>query len=450
MYSQFVTIILLTLCVAQGILSSPLNVQPILGGAAATDEEKANLVKINTAKDIANKNILKMDHVLQNPGKAGHQDMIDAAFGKDSSRNMDSIKKTVQDLKTGTVPIKTATSQERGTVAFNGYDTSKTPMKATHVEFTKKFHAKGTSDDARAATLVHEATHYLSDTGDYIKDGKMVAASDPHESAKTGYATGMEPKKSAKDLNKDAAFTKMRDGHKPTFGDAVPATKDMHKNAESYAQFQAMCGSAVSDAAVGLRRRAMADGDWETVAHYDYLIKRNSCGLSKNYFANKAAAKKATEAKVTGKTPATGAKSKSLLKNRVASAKFKALAGAKTLSGKKTAASSRKALSNKFRSGVTGKLSSHKFVVGKSKVGAVRRLSNGRVARPVSNVAGSRHPVSKQTSRPVAGNKHVARPAVHKPQVKSVKHAANPALKAVATIAKFALKKGKRDLEFQL
>lgn len=34
------------------------------------------------------------------------------------------------------------------------------------------------SNDARAATLIHEATHYLSNTGDFIKDNTILPGND--------------------------------------------------------------------------------------------------------------------------------------------------------------------------------------------------------------------------------------------------------------------------------
>ena len=44
------------------------------------------------------------------------------------------------------------------------------------------------SPAAQAGTLIHEATHVLSDTGDYMKGnpGTMIPGSDPRDSAKTG------------------------------------------------------------------------------------------------------------------------------------------------------------------------------------------------------------------------------------------------------------------------
>ena len=45
------------------------------------------------------------------------------------------------------------------------------------------------SPAAQASTLIHETTHFLGDTGDYIRGkqpGAIIPGSDPRTSAKTG------------------------------------------------------------------------------------------------------------------------------------------------------------------------------------------------------------------------------------------------------------------------
>lgn len=83
-----------------------------------------------------------MDYVLKNPKVPAHKEIIDAAFGTDDSLSMRHIKKTVRGLKTGTVPVDLATDPTRGdSHAITHYVGEQTPMKPTHVAFTKKFYA---------------------------------------------------------------------------------------------------------------------------------------------------------------------------------------------------------------------------------------------------------------------------------------------------------------------
>jgi hypothetical protein len=346
-------------------------------------------------------------------------------------------------------------------------------MTPQNVEFGKKYHKAAVS--TQAGTMIHEATHYLGDTGDYIHDGKMLKGSNELETKQTGYASKQSFYKTPNSLNGDKAFANMRDGHTDKKGNAVPATKNLHDNAESYAQFASLCANAkLRRRDLHMYRRALAVGDGETAAYY--LAKRNSCALPKDYFAKKAAAK-AGAAK-------TGAKT---IGSKVASTKK--TTGGRTLSTKGKAGAAKSLL----RSGKTVGRVASKSSLGKSKLGAVKHLANGRVAKSVSKVAGSRHAASKVAGKRLTakagaikhiatGNKHVARPTANKHVAKTVrnkrvtkaankrvarpvtKHTAQrasrpgrPAVHAKAaprpaaqkTVAKVTPKKGRRDLELE-
>ena len=148
-----------------------------------------------------------MEHVLNDSNKPENKKMIDAAFGSDpNQRNMQEITDTVQRLKVGTVPVKLATAAAQGqSLGFTSYDQTTNPMTPQHIEFTPKYHAKASEyclcrssrpclltpfeagDDGRAGTLIHEATHYLKQTGDYIDaNGKMIKGDDHQTTTRTG------------------------------------------------------------------------------------------------------------------------------------------------------------------------------------------------------------------------------------------------------------------------
>ncbi|PPQ74465.1 hypothetical protein CVT26_001102 [Gymnopilus dilepis] len=255
----------LAISLALASLAVPIPVPP-LGttpdpAQPQNQEQKDNQDRIDRATDLANKQILKMEHVLNDPNKPENKKMIDAAFGSDpNQRKMQEITDTVQRLKVGTVPVKLATAAAQGqSLGFTSYDQTTNPMTPQHIEFTPKYHAKATGDDGRAGTLIHEATHYLKQTGDYIDaNGKMIKGDDHQTTARTGYATGNKPKTTPENLDKDANWKKMRDGHTPAFSPGTPKTQDLHLNAESYAQFGAMAHNAVPDRDVGISSKRPA------------------------------------------------------------------------------------------------------------------------------------------------------------------------------------------------
>lgn len=422
MRSNSLTTLLFAIYAFHGVFGVPLGIQH---GEATTDEETANLGRLTAATAEANNHITKMETALNDPTNAKHKPLIDAAFGTDPSLDLNHIKANVQKLKTGTVPVTLHNSGNSKTMAYTQYNDHMVPQ---HVDFGKKFHTSALS--TQAGTLIHEATHHLGDTGDYIKDGKMLKGSHPDETDRSGYAGKQSFYKTTKSLNGDKIWTNMRDGHTDKDGVVHAATKNMHDNAESYAQFASLCNAALRRRDLHMYRRALAEGQDEIASFY--LQRRSSCALPKNHFANKAAAKKAAEAK----TKAPGAKT--------AGSKLTTPKNAKAAAGAKT-------LLSKTRAGAAKS----------SKVGAVKHLANGRVAKAATKVAGSRRPASrvaagkhtiakggaaikhasrpgatankhaatanKHTTKPAAGSKHIAHPAANKHSAKPAQRVARPA-----------------------
>lgn len=93
-----------------------------------------------TWTNVANRQILKMEHVLDNPTVPQNAEMIHAAFGKNAK--VDKIKKTVVTLKTGTVPVTLHTDTDPSCVASVSYDGSISEAQAIpgNIDFGKDFH----------------------------------------------------------------------------------------------------------------------------------------------------------------------------------------------------------------------------------------------------------------------------------------------------------------------
>ncbi|KAF8869919.1 hypothetical protein CPB84DRAFT_1754747 [Gymnopilus junonius] len=193
-----------------------------------------------------------MEHVLNNQHIPENKALIDAAFGTDSTLDIKKVEKTVQDLKTGTIHVKLQTAPGTS-LGFTKYDDTVNPMVPENIQFTKKFHAQKTSDEARSGTLIHEATHFLSNTGDYVDANRqMIPGNDPQTSKDTGYATGVEPKRTPDALAKDTHWKTLLNGRITAAGNTIFPTKELHNNAESYAQFATIVHSAVSDHQAGI------------------------------------------------------------------------------------------------------------------------------------------------------------------------------------------------------
>ncbi|KAF9557044.1 hypothetical protein CPC08DRAFT_710689 [Agrocybe pediades] len=211
----------------------------------ANPAEEKYFRDLSAATELANLHIDDMHAVLNAPNQPNNRKYIEATFGKDPTMDLAFTQNAVAQLRTANVPIMLIPAQGAKVLAFTYYDDSVNPMKPLHVEFGKAFWKKSTSVAARAATLIHEATHFQVDTGDYIVNDEFLHGSNPATSHRTGYTSSLEPYKTVEALNKDTKWTRMRDGFKPTFGPAIPPVKKMHLNAESYAQLSSIAGHAV-------------------------------------------------------------------------------------------------------------------------------------------------------------------------------------------------------------
>ncbi|KAF9563494.1 hypothetical protein CPC08DRAFT_748946 [Agrocybe pediades] len=285
MHSNFLATLLIAISVANGIFAVPLSLSH---AEPTTDEERKNLKKLQDANTVANNQIPQMEKVLADPNNEKHKPLIEAAFGKNADLNK--VKENVEKLRTGTVPVDLKTAPGGGTIAHTSYDKPHPPMKPVDVKFGKKYH--NSAENTRAGTLIHEATHYLGNTGDDIVNGQMLKGDqDVPEGAASGYTSKSNFYKTPKSLNGDKIWANMRD-----------STKNMHDNAEAYGQFASLCANAnLSRRDYHNFRRALATGDDDSAIAF--LAKRNTCSLPKDHFKKKAA-EKAAAAK---KTPAAGA-----------------------------------------------------------------------------------------------------------------------------------------------
>ncbi|KAF9563491.1 hypothetical protein CPC08DRAFT_748943 [Agrocybe pediades] len=397
MHSNFLTTVLVAVVVAKGVLSVPLGLSH---PEAKTQEEKDNLASLQAAANEANRQIPIMEKVLADPNNEKHKPLIEAAFGKNV--DLKKVKENVQKLKTGTVPVHLPTAPGSDTIAYNRYDKDKPPMKSVHIEFGKKYHKS--AESTRTGTLIHEATHYLGNTGDYIEKGKMLKGNQ-HETEHMGYTSKSSFYKTPKSLNGDKTWTTMRD-----------STQNMHDNAEAYGQFASLCANAkLTRRDFHNFRRALATGDDD--AAISFLARRNACALPKDYFKKKAAAKAA----IVAKKPHAPAKN---THSRTPSSQHKLPAS--------------KPLKNALKVGkhVPSRKSTPRKAVG---------------AKHVSNkLRGGRPPTAKQGKAPAHKKSVTHKPVANRKKVAS---AARPIHKAVPQKSvvgrKPATKKGRRDLEYE-
>jgi len=315
-----------------------------------TPEETANKGRIDAAVTLANTQIDNMrksvDKVREGDAKATAN--FHAAFGKKAK--IDLVDDTVTALQNGDIRVQLATQdftegkkegddepddRSQPTIALVPWSQMRTggPWRPNGVQLSPQFHGVGHDalDDAgRAGTLIHEATHALSNTGDDInKSGEIIRVDDNNKSqpsGKNGYSSNHNMHKTLAEVENDKSFTDVRD--------SVP---NMHDNAESYAIFASLCSQpgALRRRDVRLYSRALLAGDHEQL---HYLARRNSCKLPPDYFAKKAAAKKAAAAKAVsgGVKPATGSKVAKAARKGASAARHTKSTTSKSLNGAKT------------------------------------------------------------------------------------------------------------------
>ncbi|KAG6913006.1 hypothetical protein DXG01_010460 [Tephrocybe rancida] len=175
--------------------------------------------------------------------------------------------------------------------------------------FSAQFHGEGEdplTDAGRAGTVIHEATHKLSATGDVVDENDNIIKGNEEGKAtdETGYSSNHNMHKTVADIKKDKKYTEVRD-----------KVKNMHDNAESYALFASLCSQPGALERRDFHRwnRALRAGNQGQLA---YLARRNNCKLpnaAAKMAAINAAATKATKSATTN-APAT----KPLAKNAAA------------------------------------------------------------------------------------------------------------------------------------
>ncbi|KIM25489.1 hypothetical protein M408DRAFT_26265 [Serendipita vermifera MAFF 305830] len=290
---------------------------------------------IEQARVEANKRIQKMKDTVNNPIDATNKARIETAFGPIDKLNMDHVKDVIGKLESGNLQINTADptvfdkaegQPSYAQVSLN-LDSEKKFVSMGSTQIGSKFHTHMAVGE-RAGTLIHEATHQLSHTGDDASNGtgEIIPSNFGHPGppqvfVREGYAKGSDGATvSAETLTTDQGAS-LKGGR---FEALRNASKNMSWNADSYRVLSALCARS-------LYKRALTTDD---PVQY-YLSKREQCSLPPDYFKKKAAAKVAAEGKGIINTikPTTQAaeQTKSMAKGALAFPQIKGAKGAQGL-----------------------------------------------------------------------------------------------------------------------
>ncbi|KAF9523506.1 hypothetical protein CPB83DRAFT_862810 [Crepidotus variabilis] len=108
----------------------------------------------------------RVAHFPENP--ENHAILVEV-FKKDFMIFIDTIRKNVETIRDGKLVIADINSAKT--------DLAATSPKTNEVHIGPKFHSLGRTDDQRARTLIHEASHALAGTKDYFakSDGKPIS-----------------------------------------------------------------------------------------------------------------------------------------------------------------------------------------------------------------------------------------------------------------------------------
>ncbi|KAF9474337.1 hypothetical protein BDN70DRAFT_884904 [Pholiota conissans] len=301
---HFTSKFLLVLAVVRVAVGVPLGIEyDKTTGLSA--QEQANKVRLDQAAVDAHAQVGKMREGFNKykNGEAKATALFHAAFGQNADVNV--VDSTISQLENGNIRAKLDTHPFTGgeIAAIPWTKDGKKPWTAGDAQFSAQFHGVGANalnNAGRAGTLIHEATHQLSKTGDDVNKSNNIAR--PYDgrsqAVNTGYTSNHNMHKTVAEVTADTAYTNVRDN-----------VGNMHINAESYAVFGSLCSQpgALRRRDLHLFNRALFEGDDDQLV---YLARRNSCQLPPDYFAKKAAAKKAAAAKA-GTTPGHDAKSAS-------------------------------------------------------------------------------------------------------------------------------------------
>lgn len=138
----------------------------------------------------ANQKLDKMKAVLDNPNDKENEEKINKAFGANANR--DKIKETVEKMRAKHMPIRTPDHTEFGANAnakVSFHDKQKTVGANKnifkHAELGGQFY--GLKPDDQAGSLIHEASHFLSYTGDHVQHGtnKIILSNEPRMTSDT-------------------------------------------------------------------------------------------------------------------------------------------------------------------------------------------------------------------------------------------------------------------------
>jgi hypothetical protein len=221
----FVTTAALLLALFHGITCAPLTHEILQGQGSKYAGYSEDAARIDKAVTDAHSRIDAMHTAIHNPTVPAHAKAIEKAFGK--TPDMEALKTHVDALRNGHIQISNARS---GNLDPNALAATNTDSK--HIRMGAAFHDKLT-DQQRAETVIHEASHAISGTKDvWEKDPKTKQWSAPDlvvgrpEGAILGYhressglhLPGQHPNKQ---------FKQLRAENSP----------QMHMNADSWATF---------------------------------------------------------------------------------------------------------------------------------------------------------------------------------------------------------------------
>ncbi|KAF9483967.1 hypothetical protein BDN70DRAFT_214221 [Pholiota conissans] len=242
-----------------------------------TAEEQANKGRLDTATTQAHVQVTKMREgfTKYKAGDAKAKALYEASFGKNADAN--EVDNAIKQLETGKIKAKVATHPfTAGEIAAVPWTKNgNQPWTAGDAQFSKQFHGSGKNklnDAGRAGTIIHEATHQLSKTGDDVnKSGKIIRPNDGSSkpSGNTGYTSNHNFHKTVAEVNADTSFTAVRD-----------SAPNMHHNAESYAIFGSLCSQpgALRRRDLHLFSRALAEGDDDQLM---YLARQKKATAAK-------------------------------------------------------------------------------------------------------------------------------------------------------------------------
>jgi len=293
----FVSLAWAVLALLPAVTSVPIPVwNAVVDNQPTNPADLASVDRVNSFNEANHRAGEMVDNMVKvvNSNDPKHKAIVDAAFGPNADHAK--IKATVEKLNTQQVHIGTtdvANVKDPRLVATTPMTRPNGP--AGPIKLGPEFFAGDSSlKDFRAGTLIHEATHQLSHTGDKVNtQDKMIGAlEDQKANVKMdngkpviGYQYPGPP--DPKGVPKSAADLSQK------YKDMITNTKDTHNNADSYRVLAHLCsqpGVFRRDNA-NLFARAFIDADHEEERRWLYARWGESCELPKDYFKKKAAAK---------------------------------------------------------------------------------------------------------------------------------------------------------------